>query len=122
MALTNLSKDKLLAIEDLSDSYSTLFKKDMVLTNLLGKNLSVINIHVYIFIASIFSGLSVLELCLVISICHHSEIYDNEPFNFEMIFARYCKFASCNSTLLITKRQVVLKAFERLFVSFILFL
>lgn len=40
MALTNLSKDKLLAIEDLSNSYFTLFKKDMVLINLLGKNLN----------------------------------------------------------------------------------
>lgn len=54
----------------------------------------------------------------MISICHHSEIYDKEPFNFEMIYIRYCKFASRNSTLLITKRQVVIKAFERLSVNF----
>lgn len=54
----------------------------------------------------------------MISICHHSEIYDKEPFNFEMIFARYCKFASSNSTLLVTKRQVVIKAFERISVNY----
>jgi len=68
-----------------------------------------------------FTGLSVLEFCLVISICHHSEIYDQEPFNFEMIYDRYSKFASRNSTLLVTKRQVVIKAFERLSVSVIIF-
>lgn len=67
----------------------------------------------------VFLGLSVLEFCLMISICHHSEIYDKEPFNFEMIYARYCKFASRNSSLLITKRQVVIKAFERISVRFI---
>lgn len=72
---------------------------------------------VYNIISLIFIGLSVLEFCLMISICHHSEIYDKEPFNFEMIYARYCKFASCNSTLLVTKRQVVIKAFERISVS-----
>lgn len=55
----------------------------------------------------------------MISICHHSEIYDKEPFNFEMIYARYYKFASRNSSLLVTKRQVVIKAFERISVRFI---
>lgn len=53
----------------------------------------------------------------MVSICHHSEIYDKEPFNFEMIYTRYCKFALCNSSLLVTKRQVVIKAFERISVS-----
>jgi len=53
----------------------------------------------------------------MVSICHHSEIYDKEPFNFEMIYTRYYKFASCNSSLLVTKRQVVIKAFERISVS-----
>jgi len=55
----------------------------------------------------------------MISICHHSEIYDQEPFNFEMIYDRYCKFALRNSTLLVTERQVIIKAFERISVSFI---
>lgn len=63
-----------------------------------------------------------LEFCLMISICHHSDIYDKEPFNFEMIYARYCKFVSYNSALLVTKRQVVLKAFERISVSFLMFI
>lgn len=67
---------------------------------------------------SFFTGLSVLEFCLMISICHHSEIYDKAPFNFEIIFARYCKFASRNSSLFVTKRQVIIKAFERIAVSY----
>lgn len=37
MALSNLSKDKLLTVEDLTNSYTTLFNKDMTLVNLLGK-------------------------------------------------------------------------------------
>ncbi|XP_050522744.1 origin recognition complex subunit 4 [Daktulosphaira vitifoliae] len=97
MALSNLnleSNNNILTAVDIVDSYCTLFKKDIILINLL--------------------GLSVLEFCLMIAICHHSEIYDKEPFNFEMIYSRYCKFASRNSTLLLTKRQVVMKAFERI--------
>ncbi|XP_050423590.1 origin recognition complex subunit 4 [Adelges cooleyi] len=94
MALSNVTEDKVLTVKNMIDCYTTLFKKDIILTNL--------------------TGLSVLEFCLIISICHHLEIYDKEPFNFEMIYARYCKFALQNSTLLLTKRQVVMKAFERI--------
>ncbi|XP_025190566.1 origin recognition complex subunit 4 [Melanaphis sacchari] len=94
MAISNLSKDEMLTVENFTNSYSTLFKKDITLVNLL--------------------GLSNLEFCLMISICHHSKIYDQEPFNFEMIYDRYNKFALRNSTLLVTKRQVVIKAFERI--------
>jgi len=54
----------------------------------------------------------------MVSICHHTVIYDKESFNFEMIYARYCKFISHNKVLLVTKRQVVFKAFERISVSF----
>ena len=32
-------------------------------------------------------GLSILELCLVIAMKHLTEIYDGEPFNFEMIYS-----------------------------------
>ena len=31
-------------------------------------------------------GVSVLELCLVIAMKHVRQIYDDEPFNFEMVF------------------------------------
>ncbi|XP_070507382.1 origin recognition complex subunit 4 [Chironomus tepperi] len=62
----------------------------------------------------LINGLSVLEICLLISIKHHSEIYDNDPFNFEIILTRYNKFALKSSTMQNIDREVVLKAFENL--------
>jgi len=62
----------------------------------------------------LINGLSVLEICLLISIKHHSEIYDNDPFNFEIILTRYNKFALKSSTMQSIDREVVLKAFENL--------
>lgn len=59
-------------------------------------------------------GLSVLELCLIIAIKHHSEIYDRDPFNFEIICARFVKFAKISSTMQGIERAVALKAFEHL--------
>ncbi|XP_073845165.1 origin recognition complex subunit 4 [Musca autumnalis] len=59
-------------------------------------------------------GLSVLELCLVIAIKHHSEIYDRDPFNFEIIFSRFNKFAKVSTTMQSIERPVALKAFEHL--------
>ncbi|KAH8401827.1 hypothetical protein KR009_008180 [Drosophila setifemur] len=59
-------------------------------------------------------GLSVLELCLIIAIKHHSEIYDRDPFNFEIIFARFSKFAKVSTTMQGVERSIVLKAFEHL--------
>lgn len=46
MALSNVSKDKMLSIENLTNSYTTLYKKDIILVNLLGKNLDNKVIHV----------------------------------------------------------------------------
>lgn len=66
----------------------------------------------------LINGLSVLEICLLISIKHHSEIYDNDPFNFEIILTRYNKFAFKSSTMQSIDREVVLKAFENLKVLF----
>jgi len=37
MALSNLSNDLILTVENLTNNYTTLFKKDMILVNLLGK-------------------------------------------------------------------------------------
>ncbi|XP_017469248.1 PREDICTED: origin recognition complex subunit 4 [Rhagoletis zephyria] len=62
----------------------------------------------------VLCGLSVLELCLVIAIKHHSEIYDRDPFNFEIVFARLGKFAKVSTTMQGIERAVSLKAFERL--------
>ena len=60
------------------------------------------------------TGLSVLELCLIIAIKHHSEIYDRDPFNFEIICARFVKFAKLSSTMQGIERAVALKGFEHL--------
>lgn len=45
---------------------------------------------------------------------HQYEIFDGDPFNFEMIVGRYLKFASQNSAIQVTQRPVILKAFERI--------
>lgn len=37
MALSNLSNDLILTVDNLINNYTTLFKKDMILVNLLGK-------------------------------------------------------------------------------------
>ncbi|XP_062550599.1 origin recognition complex subunit 4 [Armigeres subalbatus] len=61
---------------------------------------------------NLLCGLSVLEQCLLIAMKHHSEIYDKDPFNFEMILTRYNKFANSNSSMQGIDRSVVLKAYE----------
>lgn len=58
--------------------------------------------------------LSVLEICLLISMKHHCEIYDNQPMNFEMIFTRYAKFANSSSNIQNVQRPIVMKAYEHL--------
>ncbi|KFB50453.1 AGAP007063-PA-like protein [Anopheles sinensis] len=63
---------------------------------------------------ALVAGLSVLEVCLLIAMKHHSEIYDRDPFNFEMILTRYGKFANSSSTMQNIERSVALKAFEHL--------
>lgn len=58
--------------------------------------------------------LSVLELCLLIAIKHHCDIYDNDPFNFEIVFTRLVKFSVKSSSMQNLPRETVLKAFESL--------
>nr|CAD7453216.1 unnamed protein product [Timema tahoe] len=62
----------------------------------------------------ILTGLSVLEICLVIAMKHQTEIYDGDPLNFEMVLQRYLKFVSQNSSAETVQRPVLLKAFEHL--------
>lgn len=62
----------------------------------------------------ILSSLSVLELALVIAMKHQSEIYDNDPFNFEMILNRFQKFSNLSTTMQGMERNLVFKAFEHL--------
>ncbi|XP_059609153.1 origin recognition complex subunit 4 [Phlebotomus argentipes] len=56
--------------------------------------------------------LSVLEFCLIIAMKHHSEIYDRDPFNFQMIHERFGKFASQSGQS--WSRSALFKAFEYL--------
>lgn len=66
----------------------------------------------------VLHDLNVLELCLIISMKHHVDIYDNQPMNFEMILSRYIKFVNANSNIQSVQRPVVMKAFEHIQVSF----
>ncbi|XP_045106993.1 origin recognition complex subunit 4-like isoform X2 [Portunus trituberculatus] len=58
-------------------------------------------------------GLSALQLCLVIAMKHLAEVYDGEPFNFEMVYREYCKF-SLKSSMQSFEKPVVFKAFDQL--------
>lgn len=63
--------------------------------------------------------ISVLEVCLLIAIQHHAEIYDRDPFNFEMILTRYRKFENSTQTRMESvERPIALKSFEHLHVKF----
>lgn len=59
-------------------------------------------------------GLSVVEISLIIAMMHLTEIYDGEPFNFEMVYHEYQKFLLRKSMLQNLNKTVVLKAFEHL--------
>lgn len=61
----------------------------------------------------IMRDLSNLELSLVIAIKHHNDIYDGDPFNFEIILTRLHKFQNSGDfSTGPTDRAVVLKAFD----------
>ncbi|XP_057655982.1 origin recognition complex subunit 4 [Diorhabda carinulata] len=62
----------------------------------------------------LLQDLNVLELCLLISMKHHSEIYDGQSMNYEMILSRYNKFAKSNSSMQNVPRSVAMKAFEHI--------
>ncbi|XP_064614948.1 origin recognition complex subunit 4-like [Liolophura sinensis] len=64
--------------------------------------------------SAILLGISILELCLIISMKHLMDIYDGEPFNFEMVYNEFQKFAQRKSSMQIFDRPVVLKAYEHL--------
>lgn len=69
----------------------------------------------------ILRDFNILELCLVIAMKHHCEIYDNQPLNFEMIYTRFLKFANVNSSIQLVQRPVVMKAFEHIQVMLIIY-
>ncbi|XP_048237832.1 origin recognition complex subunit 4-like [Haliotis rufescens] len=64
--------------------------------------------------SAMLHGVSILELCLIIAMKHLMDIYDGEPFNFEMVYSEYLKFAQRKSSMQVYEKPVVLKAFEHL--------
>lgn len=62
----------------------------------------------------ILCDLSTLELCLIIAMKHHCEIYDRDPFNFKMIMARFTKFATNCASFKNIDEQMILKAFVKI--------
>ncbi|XP_048727169.1 origin recognition complex subunit 4-like isoform X2 [Ostrea edulis] len=64
--------------------------------------------------SAMLHGVSILELCLIIAMKHMTEIYEGEPFNFEMVYSEYSKFAQRKSSMQVFEKAVVLKAFEHL--------
>ena len=58
--------------------------------------------------------LSVTEICLLIAIKHLEQIYDHEPFNFEMVYHEYVKFKRRKYSTLTDDRSVITKCWENL--------
>lgn len=58
--------------------------------------------------------LSIIELCILIAIKHLTQIYDNEPFNFEMVYHEFVKFKRRKMPSLPDDRSVVTKSWENL--------
>ena len=58
--------------------------------------------------------LSITELCLLIAIKHIEHIYDNEPFNFEMVYHEFVKFKRRKYSMLTDDRSVITKSWENL--------
>ncbi|NWS20974.1 ORC4 protein, partial [Pachyramphus minor] len=65
--------------------------------------------------ASIVHGLSVLEICLIIAMKHLNDVYDGEPFNFQMVYNEFQKFIQRKAHSMYNfEKPVVMKAFEHL--------
>ena len=65
-------------------------------------------------LTDLLKDLSVTELCLLIAIKHLEQIYDQEPFNFEMVYHEYVKFKRRKYSMLTDDRSVVTKCWETL--------
>ncbi|NXE08583.1 ORC4 protein, partial [Lophotis ruficrista] len=65
--------------------------------------------------ANIVHGLSVLEICLVIAMKHLNDVYEGEPFNFQMVYNEFQKFIQRKAHCMYNfEKPVVMKAFEHL--------
>ncbi|KAK2516329.1 Orc4 [Columba livia] len=65
--------------------------------------------------ANIVHGLSVLEICLIIAMKHLNDVYEGEPFNFQMVYNEFQKFIQRKAHCMYNyEKPVVMKAFEHL--------
>ncbi|XP_032647645.1 origin recognition complex subunit 4 isoform X1 [Chelonoidis abingdonii] len=65
--------------------------------------------------ANIVHGLSVLEICLIIAMKHLNDVYEGEPFNFQMVYNEFQKFIQRKAHSVYNfEKPVVMKAFEHL--------
>ena len=65
--------------------------------------------------ANIVRGLSVLEICLIIAMKHLNDIYEEKPFNFQMVYNEFQKFVQRRAHSVYNfEKPVVMKAFEHL--------
>ncbi|BFZ06338.1 hypothetical protein BsWGS_09377 [Bradybaena similaris] len=64
--------------------------------------------------SAMLHGVSTLELCLIIAMKHLTDIYEGEPFNFEMVYSEYQKFGHRRTGMQVYEKPVVMKAYEHL--------
>ncbi|NXP04487.1 ORC4 protein, partial [Thinocorus orbignyianus] len=65
--------------------------------------------------ANMVHGLSVLEICLIIAMKHLNDVYEGEPFNFQMVYNEFQKFIQRKAHCMYNfEKPVVMKAFEHL--------
>lgn len=65
--------------------------------------------------SAMLHGVSVLQLCLIIAMKHLTDLYEGDPFNFEMVYNEYQKFVQRKAhSIQHFDKAVVLKAFEHL--------
>jgi len=62
----------------------------------------------------VIQDLSILEICLLIAVNHIRDIYDNEPFNFEMVYHEMVKFRRRRFSSLPEDRTILFKCWENL--------
>ncbi|XP_043361040.1 origin recognition complex subunit 4 isoform X3 [Dermochelys coriacea] len=65
--------------------------------------------------ANIVHGLSVLEICLIIAMKHLNDVYEGEPFNFQMVYNEFQKFIQRKAHSMYNfEKPVVMKSWMRL--------
>ncbi|KFV43982.1 Origin recognition complex subunit 4, partial [Tyto alba] len=68
--------------------------------------------------ANIVHGLSVLEMCLIIAMKHLNDVYEGEPFNFQMVYNEFQKFVQRKAHCMYHfEKPVVMKAVTRTRIS-----